>query len=43
MSKLKLELPPKYGADLTYSNKVLEVIDKYFNKKSVANVDTSAK
>ena len=43
MSKLKLELPPKYGADLTYSNKVLEVVDKYFNKKSVANVDTSAK
>lgn len=43
MSKLKLELPQKYGADLTYSNKVLEVVDKYFNKKSVANVDTSAK
>ena len=37
MSKLKLELPPKYGADLTYSNKVLEVVDKYFKKNAIAN------
>lgn len=37
MSKLKLELPPKYGADLTYSNKVLEVVNKYFKKNAIAN------
>ena len=33
MSEYGLELPEKYSADLTYSKKVLEIIDKYFKKK----------
>lgn len=33
MTEYGLELPKNYGTDLTYSKKVLEIIDKYFKKK----------
>lgn len=39
MSELGLELPAVYGTDLTYSNKVLDVVDKYF-KKPVVNAQS---
>ena len=34
MRQLGLTLPDKYGNDYTYSQKVLDTIDKYFNKSS---------
>ena len=42
MSQLGLSLPEKYGTDLTYSNKVLEIVDKYF-KKPLENSDNGGK
>lgn len=33
MAELGLEFTEEYGSDLTYSRKVLEIIDKYFKKK----------
>lgn len=32
-AELGIKLPPKYGKDLTYSDKVLRIIDKYFKRK----------
>lgn len=32
MSQMGMPLPDKYGNDLTYSNQVLEITDKYFKK-----------
>lgn len=32
MTEKGIELPAAYGKDLTYSNKVLEIVDKYFKK-----------
>lgn len=37
MVELGMELPSKYGTDLTYSKKVLEITDKYFKKTAIAN------
>lgn len=31
--EMGIKLPSKYGQDLTYANKVLEVVDKYFRRK----------
>lgn len=31
--EMDINLPSKYGQDLTYANKVLEIIDKYFRRK----------
>ena len=31
--ELGMEIPPKYGVDFTYSQKVLETVNKYFKKK----------
>jgi len=42
MSELGLELPEKYGSDLTYSKQVLEVVDKYFKKTPLENVGKSS-
>ena len=33
MSEMGFDLPGKYGKDLTYSMRVLEIIDKYFKRK----------
>ena len=33
MSEKGFDLPSKYGKDLTYSMRVLEIVDKYFKKK----------
>lgn len=41
MHELGLELPSKYGSDLTYSKKVLEVVDNYFKKTPLENVGES--
>lgn len=38
MAELGLELPSKYGSDLTYSKQVLEVVDKHFGKKPLENL-----
>lgn len=40
LSKLGVPLPDVYGSDLTYSNKVLEIVDKYF-KKSLAKSENN--
>ena len=39
MHQIGIKLPDKYGSDYTYSDQVLEVIDKYFKK----NVEKSSK
>jgi hypothetical protein len=33
MTEMGLPLPNKYGNDLTYSQQVLEIVDKYFKRK----------
>ena len=35
MKEMGLELPDKYGNDFTYSDKVLEITDKYFGKEEI--------
>lgn len=40
MRELGMKLPPEYGKDFTYSQQVLETVDKYF-KKSVVNTAKS--
>lgn len=42
MSERGIPIPDKYGSDLTYSNKVLAITDKYF-KKPLEKDDTSDK
>lgn len=42
MNQMGLPLPNKYGNDLTYSNQVLQIADKYF-KKPLTNVGKSDK
>lgn len=43
MNEMGLEIPSKYGSDLTYSKQVLEVVDKYFGKKPLENIGKSSK
>lgn len=33
MAQMGLPIPAKYGTDFTYSNKVLQIIDKYYKKQ----------
>lgn len=42
MVELGLELPETYGSDLTYSKKVLEIINKYFKKGPLENIEGSS-
>ena len=42
MVELGLELPSKYGSDLTYSKQVLGVVDKYFRKTPLENIGKSS-
>ena len=35
MKEMGYEIPDKYGKDLTYANQVLDVVNKYFGKKSL--------
>ena len=41
MNQLGLEIPSKYGSDFTYSNQVLELVDKYFKKETLENIGKS--
>lgn len=38
MAEMGLEMPAKYGTDLTYSKEAMAVIDKYFKKASAEKV-----
>ena len=38
MAKLGLPLPREYGSDLTYSNRVISVVDKYFKREQFENI-----
>ena len=36
MRQMGLDIPSKYGTDFTYSQRVLDTVDKYFKKRGVA-------
>lgn len=43
MKQMGLELPSEvYGSDMTYSDEVLELVDKYFKKEPLANTGKSS-
>lgn len=43
MDQLGLPIPDKYGTDLTYSRKVLDVVDKYFKNDILEKAEKSGK
>lgn len=43
MARLGIPLPSSYGRDLTYSNKVLDIVDKYFSKNGHGALENATK
>lgn len=43
MARLGIPLPSSYGRDLTYSNKVLDIVDKYFSKSGHSVLENATK